>query len=818
MTTKKLTLIAAAFFAMLTPSFAESDSGIVPNYDLAERFSPKKVSRMVFSTTVEPKWFKNSDRFWYSYKTSEGVRYYIVDPVRRTKTELFDLDELASELTLATKDPFDALHIPFMNLKLVDDKYFTFEIRSTMKVDKKDKDGKVEKGKKENKVFKFRYDIDTRKLTDISDEEKKDDYPSWANVSPDGNYALFSRNFNIYYMDRENLEKAMKDEKDSTIVEHQLTEDGVENFAFGGGIKARDREGLEKNKDKRFSIWAQWSPDSRYFALTRSDYTDVKELWVINVLSSPRPTLEEYKYQMPGEPGPKTYLYLFDMNDKSHRRINVDEYKDQSLSVLSRPYKKEYMYSDYVPAVWLGDEGKFYISRQSRDQKRLDLCVVHVNEDSCRQVIHEELNTYVEDRTVRFVNNSENLIQWSERDGWAHLYMYDINGNLKNRITSGPYHVEDVVAVDDAADVIYFVANGREKGINPYYSFLYRVNFDGSGLQLLTKGDFDNKVKISENGKYFVNNYSRVDCIPESALYDSRGVKIMDLEKADFSQLFLAGYKFPEIFKVKAGDGVTDLYGVMYKPFDFDSTKKYPLIEYVYPGPQTEANNSFWSAGMDRIDRLAQIGFIVVTVGNRGGHPSRSKWYHNYGYGNLRDYGLEDKKVAAQQLAARYDFIDGNKVGIHGHSGGGFMSTAAILKYPDFFKVAVSCAGNHDNRIYNRWWSEQHHGVEEVVTEKGDTTFKYSIKTNQELAKNLKGHLLLVHGDIDNNVHPGNTLRVVDALIKANKRFDMLILPGQRHGFGNMTEYFFWKMADYFAEHLLGDSQDSVDIPQMNNN
>ena len=235
--------------------------------------------------------------------------------------------------------------------------------------------------------------------------------------------------------------------------------------------------------------------------------------------------------------------------------------------------------------------------------------------------------------------------------------------------------------------------------------------------------------------------------------------------------------------------------------------------------------NERWLGGMltnfktmrTRIDRLAQIGFVVITVGNRGGHPDRSKWYHNYGYGNLRDYGLKDKVVAAQQLAARYPWIDIDRVGIHGHSGGGFMSTAAILMYPDFFKAAVSCAGNHDNRIYNRWWSEKHHGIKEQIDENGDTTFVYKISTNPELASRLKGHLLLVHGDMDDNVHPGNTIRVVDALIKANKRFDMLILPGQHHGFGSMNEYFFWKLADYFAEHLLGEREHSVDIPQLNN-
>src|SRR5690606_23856681 len=325
--------------------------------------------------------------------------------------------------------------------------------------------------------------------------------------------------------------------------------------------------------------------------------------------------------------------------------------------------------------------------------------------------------------------------------------------------------------------------NGKEKGIDPYYNFYYAVSKNGGEPRLITKGDYDHQVSASHSGNYIVDNFSRVNTTPETHLYNANGQLIMKLEEADLSQLFAAGYKFPEPFKVKAGDGITDLYGVMYKPYDFDSTKVYPIIEYVYPGPQTEAVNKSFGRSMDRIDRLAQMGFIVVSVGNRGGHPARSKWYHTYGYGNLRDYGLEDKKVVAEQLASRHSFIDINRVGITGHSGGGFMSTAAMLVYPDFFKVAVSGAGNHENNIYNRWWSERHHGVEEKITEKGDTTFNYQIERNSQLASNLKGKLLIVTGDIDNNVHPANSIRMVEALIKANKRFDFVLLPGQRHGF-----------------------------------
>lgn len=815
---KKLFLLIA--LAVCSLAYAQQTPVTKANYDLAERFSAKKVAQMVFSTDVRPNWFKNSDKFWYTYKTTKGEEYYIVDPIAGTKRKIWDMGKLAAQISAITKDPFDAQHLPIQKLELVDDdKAFEFEIKTSVMVPKKQKPGekKPAKGAKENKVFRFKWDIASGRLTDITDVEAKKDYPRWASISPDGKYAVYGKNYNLWYMDMENLKKAVENEKDSTIVEFQLTKDGSKEFPYAGrGMYGGNHE---EDTTKRTGAGIVWSPDSKHFALTRSDMSKVKELWVIDVLANPRPKLEGYKYQMPGEPGPKAYLYLFDFENKNSRTINIDAFKDQSVSVLRNPVTVKERYADYVPMKWMGDNGKFYFTRQSRDQKRVDLCCVDVATGECKLVLHEELNTYVETRGVEFFNNNTEFVFWSERDGWAHLYLYGADGTLKNQITSGEYHVDQILGVDPVKRVVYFTACGKEDGINPYYMYAYSANLDGSNVRLLNKGDYDNKVNMSDDNRYFVNNYSRVDCTPKTALYDNTGRKIMDLEEADLSQLIARGYKFPEIFTVKAGDGITDLYGVMYKPFDFDSTKLYPIIEYVYPGPQTEANNSSWSKGMDRIDRLAQLGFIVVTVGNRGGHPNRSKWYHNFGYGNLRDYGLEDKKVAVQQLAARHPFINGNKVGIHGHSGGGFMSTAAILKYPDFFSAAVSCAGNHDNSIYNRWWSEQHHGVLEEVSEKGDTTFKYSINTNQQLAKNLKGNLLLVHGDIDNNVHPGNTIRVVDALIKANKRFQMLILPGQRHAFGNMTEYFFWRMADHFCEYLIGDSQkEEIDIKQMNNN
>jgi len=808
---KRTFLIFTVLFTFLV-SWAQQTLVTTANYNLAARFSPNKVDKLVFYTSVTPNWFKNSDKFWYKWRSPEGTFYFIVDPVTGQKSAIFDNAKLAAQLTEIVKDPFDAQNISLHSLKLKNDKSFTFEIRSSAMIDKKDSESG--KSKKTNKIHGFEYNIQTKNLKEIKDYETYKPYPMWGSVSLNKKYVVFSKNYNLWYMDMENFEKARINSKDSTIVEYQLTTEGIPDFGFGYGNI--DIDATETEKDKRMDAYVAWSPDSKKFAIIRSDETKVKDLWVIDALAEPRPKLEKFKYPMPGEAGAAVkHLYVYDMENKSYKEIKANAFKDQNLSIATEPILEKNWNDSIKHTVWQGDVNKFYCTRTSRDIKRVDFCVVDIAADTVKALIEERMNTYIETRRVSFVG--DNFIWWSERSGWAHLYLYDNQGNLKNQITSGEFHVKYVVAVDPVQKVIYFTANAREIGENPYYDHLYRVNFDGTNLKLLNPGNYNHFESSSDNGKYFVNNYSRVDTAPKSSLIDNNGKVIAHLESVDLSQLFAIGYKFPEPFTVKATDGKTDLYGVIYKPFDFDSTRLYPIIEYVYPGPQTESVNSSWSKNMNAVDRLAQLGFIVITVGNRGGHHVRSKWYHNYGYGNLRDYGLEDKKTVVEKLAAKYKFIDMSKVGIYGHSGGGFMSAAAMLVYPDFFKVAVSCAGNHENNIYDRWWSEQHQGVLEQVSEKGDTTFQYSIDRNSQIAKNLKGHLMLVTGDIDDNVHPANTLRMVNALIKANKRFDMLILPGQNHSFGSMNEYFFWRMADYFSEHLIGDSRKEVEIPQLNN-
>ena len=813
---KRLLLIMyIATLCCVAQSMAEER---LPGYLQAEKFTSEKLGKLLFSTKVQPHWMANGTSFWYSYKTSDGERWYIVNTATRQQRELFDRDEMAAQLTEIVKDPFDALHLPIRKLKAKEDcRTFTFEVQSSQdkpKTDKKDGKKADKKGGKKQ-MFYFSYDSQSRKLTQISEDDKELDRLSWGTVSPDKKTVIYTKDLNLYKMSYEDYEKLRKDENDSTVTEIQLTFDGVKDFGWGMPGNMLNTDTLLNGK-RRGMYGGLFSPDSRYFVALLEDERAVKDLWVIDVMANPRPTLETYKYQMPGEKeAPVIHMYLFDLQTGERKEIDTWRFKDQTLRISSKTREVKDAALDVRPSVWMGDNNRFFVTRSSRDLHRIDICTYTIGQDTLVPIIEERMNTYQEVKALHALNNGKEIVQWSERDGWAHLYLYDDKGNLKNRITKGSWHVENIVKVDEKARVVYFLACGMDKNENPYYDHLYRVNLDGSGLKQLTKKNFFHEVTMTDDARFFVDNYSRVNTIPTAELIDAAtGSKVMTLQTSDFSQLFAAGYKFPEIFKVKAADGITDLWGTMYKPFDFDSTKVYPIIDYVYPGPQVEATNYPFTRMTPRTDRLAQAGFIVISVGQRGGHPSRSKWYHNYGYGNMRDYPLADHKYAIEQLANRYSFIAIDKVGIHGHSGGGFMSTAAMCQYPDFFKVAVSCAGNHDNNIYNRWWSETHHGVKEEVTAEGDTTFVYKIETNPSIAKNLKGHLLLIHGDIDNNVHPGNTIRVVNALIRAGKRFDMLVLPKQRHHFGDMDEYFYWRLVDYFSEHLLGKSEQSVDIPK----
>ncbi len=844
--------------APMLASGAEMQKVTKANYELAARFTSAKVAKMVFSTSVSPQWMEFSDSFWYSYETPEGRSFYLVNPAGRTKKLIFDNAKMAAMLTQIVLTPYDAQHLPIQTITFIEkDTAIRFELEvqkdsdvrvgdTIMKAgdftkkeeeEKKEEAEKTEDEKKEEEkeeaerprepekkttTLYFKYVLATGKLSLIPDYEPPEERPRWASVSPDEKTVVFARDHNLFMMDAENFALAQKKADDENIVEVQLTTDGEEYYSYARRLRDEDKEEFQKDEKDRedYRVPAGrlvWSQDSQKFTFIREDERKVKDLWVINAMANPRPTLETYRYEMPGEDNQPQYeLYVFDIETKNRIKIEADAFKDQTISVYSAPRKTADRFKDYPPpSQWLAERtDKLYFGRLSRDLHRYDVCLADTATGEVKVLIEERLNTYVETQSLRLLGGGEEMVWWSERDGWGHYYLFDKNGTLKQQITSGEFTGQGIAEIDEKARILYFNACGREAGEDPYYMHLYKINLDGSGLKLLNAGDFSHRATVPESMKYFVDNYSRVDTPPVSELRDMNGNLLLELETTDVSALLEAGYKYPEPFKVKADDGITDIYGVMYKPFDFDPNLEYPIIAYVYPGPQTESVTKTFSPRGQNV-ALAQFGFIVIEVGNRGGHPQRSKWYHNYGYGNLRDYGLADKKRAIEQLAATHPFVDIDRVGIYGHSGGGFMTAAALLNYPDFFKVGVSSSGNHENNVYNRWWSEKHHGVKEVVDKDGNIKFEYNIEKNSEIAGNLKGRLLLATGDMDNNVHPANTYRLAAALIRANKRFDFFIFPGQRHGFGNMNNYWFWIRADYFCKHLIGDYSQNVDLIEL---
>jgi len=852
-----------------------------PNYDLAARWTSAKVGKYVFSTAVTPHWLEFSDRFWYNFETSAGMKWWLVDPVKHTKSSLWDNAKLAAQLTRILRTPYDAQHLPVGTIKFIENDTkirFSVSLPRDSKVENaegqeltgetqqeqnqeqggggrggrgggrggggQDQGGRGGQGANETKQWWLVYDTATGNVVLDDKYEPEKPTPTWASVSPDKQVVIFARGQNLFTMDAKNYELAQKKADDPAIQETQLTTDGEKYYSYarnqqggtgqddqqqqqqdqgttttqgGAGAASRQQSELDKKFGPRTAAIAiTWSQDSRKFALMRQDQRKVEDLWVINALATPRPRLETYKYGMPGEENqPQTELGVFDLSTKQMTMMKSGAFKDQQMGLSTAPITNLQREKQETSPRWITTAGdKIYYNRTSRDLKRIDIVEADTTTGESRVIIPERSNTYVEIQPLRLINGGKQAIHWSERDGWGHYYLYDTaSGKMLRQITSGEFVCTGIESVDEKTRTLYVHAAGKEPGEDPYFVHLYRVNIDTGDMKLLDPGSASHSTDMNDKDTFFIDTSSRINSAPESVLYDTQGTKVMELEKTDVSALMEAGFKYPEPFTVKADDGITDLYGTMYKPFDFDPAKKYPVILYVYPGPQTESVTKTFSPRNANV-ALANVGFIVIEVGNRGGSPQRSKWYHNFGYGNLRDYGVPDKKAAVEQLAKKYDWIDLDRVGIYGHSGGGFMTAAAMFGYPDFFKVGISESGNHDNSIYNRWWSEKHDGVKEVVKE-DKITFEYEIDKNQDIAKNLKGHLLLMTGDIDNNVHPSNTYRVIDALIKANKRFDFILLPGQRHGYGPDQDYVFWRRIDYFSTWLLGVEPTGVDMVEL---
>ncbi len=573
-------------------------------------------------------------------------------------------------------------------------------------------------------------------------------------------------------------------------------------------------------------------------------------------LTDPRPTLMSYSYPMPGEDSiPKPELWTFLRGDKTAKKAPIDKWRDQRLvatpqvGVITGGGRGAGAGGPGGPGAgqgyFVGKKGDMLrFVRRDRLQRNVEFVELNIATGASKTLVSDTKGDFgsLEIQAPIYVKEGGDFIWFSERDGWGHYYLYSNDGKLKRLLTPGEWRADAVMAVDSIRGIAWIRGEGREKGENLYNQHLYRVGLYDGSIALLDGGNFNHNSLPSKNRNYIVDMASRVDTVPRVILRDGlTGRPVMDLEEADLSALKAAGWKYAETFEVLAADGVTRIFGNMWKPFDFDSTKKYPIITYVYPGPQTEGTTTGFSV-RGPLMQLAQLGFIVIEVGHRGGSPLRSLAYHRYGYGNMRDYALADKKYAIEQLGARHTFIDLDKVGIFGHSGGGFMTAAALLlpPYNEFFKVGWSESGNHDNNIYNQNWSEWNHGVKviakadsaagavraggtgaarrggpganaaakEVVqdsTNADKIKFDIRVPTNDELAGNLKGNLALATGDLDNNVHPGGTIRLANALIKANKRFDFFIYPGEPHGYRGTGPYNQRMLMEYFAEHLLGD-------------
>lgn len=594
-----------------------------------------------------------------------------------------------------------------------------------------------------------------------------------AIVSPDGKKAAYIKDWNLYVRD---------------IVsgkEMQLTSDGAENFGY-----ATDNAGWT-HSDRAV---LRWSPDSKKIATFQQDQRAVSDMYLVTT-NVGAPKLEKWKYPLPGEPIITIQRVVIEID--TPRVIRLQMPPDARRSTLCDDISCDGGFTD---TEWSADSKNLAFVSSTRDHKQANLRVADAETGMVRDVYEERVRTQYESGqggvNWRYLPATNEFIWYSEKDDWGHLYLFGMDGKLKNQITKGNFVVTNVVKIDAANRTIYFNAGGRETGRDPYFSHFYSVNFDGRNLKLLTPEDGNHQVSLSPDGKYFVDTFSKPDMAPTTVLRDMTGKQLVVLEKTDISRLTAAGWKPPTPITVKSRDNKWDLYGLMFTPTNLDASKKYPVVNYIYPGPQGGGvgTRNFGAARSDH-QALAELGFVVIII-DGSCNPDRSKSFHDACYGNMADNTLEDQISGIRQLAQKFSYIDTDKVGVWGHSGGGFATAAAMFKFPDFYKVGISESGNHDNRNYEDDWGERYIGLL--------SGSNYESQANQLYAKNLKGKLLIAHGGMDDNVPPYNSYLVVDALVKANKDFDLLIFPNARHGYGQDSYYMMRRRWDYFVEHLMG--------------
>ena len=755
--------IAVLIFLIFSTMVYTQESVTLADYQRAERFLSANTRLLVSHANVSPNWLDDG-RMWYRNTTADGAEFIIVDPKAKTRKHAFDHQRLADVLS-NNDTTYQAFGLPFRSFEFtkngraisfdVKDKTYTCNLRNYGCTDKENKKGAQADT---SPMASFR-----RGRTQV--------------LSPNGKLAAFIRDHNLWVRNVE------------TKKERQLTFDGIEDYGY-----ATNNAGWTKGPGPV----VLWSPDSKKIATFQHDSRGTGEMYMVSTKSG-HPELSQWKYPLPGD------SLIFRI---SRVVINV---KDASMVRLNMPPDQHRSTSDdhiagrggtFLDVRWSKDAKHLVFVSSSRDHKEAQLRVADTKTGKVRDVMKEVQETYFESgdgfSNWHYLSKTNEVIWFSERDNWGHLYLIDLKtGKIKNRITQGEWAVQQVRYVDQKKRKIYFSAGGKEQG-DPYYWHYYSINIDGSDLKLLTPEYAHHTVTFSSEYKYFIDSYSTPVTPPITVLRDMDGNQLVKLEQADISRLVALGWQPPTQVKTKARDGVTDIYGLLYKPTKFNPNSKYPVLNPLYPGPQSGSvgSRSFRPSRSDK-QSVAELGFIVIEV-DAMGTPGRSKSFHDAYYGNMGDNGLPDQVEAIKQLGAQYPWMDLDRVGIYGGSGGGFASTGGILRYPDFYKVAVSGSGNHDNATYEDDWGEKWQGML-IKNEDGSTT--YDNQANHLLAENLKGKLLLGHGSLDGNVPVNNTLLVAKALMDANKDFDLLIFPNKGHGLG---QYWMRRRWDYFVRHLKG--------------
>ena len=758
-----LLALAPLAFALVGPAPAAAQQVSESAYARAEQFLPWNASKLISGDQVTPEFF-DGDRFWYRSRTASGHEFIVVDPAARSLASAFDHARLAAALSVAADTAYEGRTLPFDEFDFVNGGgAIRFQVADSVQ---------------------WTCDISAYTCTGPTAATA----PSAAErPSPDGRWIAFARDENMWVRDA-----ASGDET-------QLTHDGETDFGYGAIPEGCCQEITSRRASRERSPAMQWSPDSRRIATHRYDEREVERFHLLEAADG-RPILHSWAYALPGDSiVPTSELWLLDVEAGTSVRADVE------------PQPGNFARGDtsFVDVQWTADGSQVFYTHRSRNFKSYRLYRVDAATGSATELLEETGPTYVELNNFtsfppawQVLGNGSEFLWWSERDGFGHLYLYDGEGNLQNQVTSGPWLVAQLLHVDEASRTVYFTAAGREEGRHPYHLHLYRVGLDGSGLELLSSEDAVHQITVSPSGSYFVDQYSAPEMAPIAVVRGRDGSVVQSIENADISRLEEAGWIPPVPFEAKGRDGTTSVYGLLWFPSDFDPEASYPVVDYIYPGPQIGAvtRYDFSASGRGNGRALAELGFIVFAV-DAFGTPLRSKAFHDAYYGNMGDNGIPDHISALKELAGRYPQMDLDRVGIFGHSGGGFSSTDAILRWPDFFKVAVSGAGNHDNRGYHFPWAEKYQGL---LVENDDGTDNYDSQANQNIAANLKGKLLLHYGTLDDNVHPNMTIRVIDELIAHNKDFDMFVLPNRNHGYSS-EPYVVRRTWDYFIEHLRGE-------------